>query len=214
MIFDFQFILQIYTNYFYLCHLELKFNDLEQIESSPNSKWSQAAKDGLILAAVTVVVSTLTFLTKNSFLGTLLWLLKLVGSVWVLRVLMKRYGQDHPDESTFGYGAIVCVCSAMVCAIWAFAEYQFLFPGAVADAFDQMYQAFEQMGAMMPEEFTDVMLKMEDNYAQINCITTFVWSSLLGLLFSAIISSIDARRKSVFTDEEMKQNRDEDEFIF
>ena len=38
-----------------------------------NSKWSLAARDGLILAAVTVVVSTLTFLTKNTFLSTLLW---------------------------------------------------------------------------------------------------------------------------------------------
>ena len=187
---------------------------MEQIESTGSSKWSLAAKDGLILAAVTVVVSTLTFLTKNNVLGTLLWLVKLVGSIWVLRVIMRRYGQDHPDESTFGYGAVVCVCSALVCAIWAFAEYQFLFPEAVAEAFDEMYHAFEQMGSTMPEEFTDVMLKMEDNYAQINCITTFVWCSLLGLLFSAIISSIDARRKSVFTDEEMKQNRDEDEFNF
>ena len=214
MIFDFQFILQIYTNYFYLCHLELKFNDLELNESPAPSKWTLAARDGLILAAVTVVISTLTFLTKNNVLSTLLWLLKLVGSIWVLRVLMRRYGLDHPGESTFGYGAAVCVCSALVCAVWAFAEYQFLFPGAVAEAFDQMFEAFGQMGSAMPEEFTDVLLRMEDNYAQINSITTFFWCSLLGLLFSAIISSIDARRKSVFTDEEMKQNRDEDEFNF
>lgn len=186
---------------------------MEQIASSENSKWSLAAKDGLILAAVTVVVSTLTFLTKNSILTTLLWLVKLVGSIWVLRVIMKRYATDHPDEPVFGYGAIVCVLSAVVCAIWAFAEYQFLFPGAVAEAFDQMYQGFEQMGVSMPEEFTDAMLRMEDNYAQINCLTTFVWCSLLGLLFSAIISRTGSR-KSVFTDEEMKQNRDDDEFNF
>lgn len=173
-----------------------------------------AARDGLILATVTVVVSTLTFLTENSFLSTLLWLVKLVGSIWVLRVLMHRYGQDHPDESTFGYGVIVCVCSALVCAIWAFAEYQFLFPDAVAEAFDQMYQTIEQMGSTFPEEFTDVMLRMQDNYAQINCITTFFWCTLLGLLFSAILARVDASRKSVFTEEEMKQNRDEDEFNF
>ena len=187
---------------------------METIASSGNSKWSMAAKDGLILAAVTVVISTLTFLTKNNVLSTLLWLLKLVGSIWVLRVLMRRYGLDHPGESSFGYGAAVCVCSALVCAVWAFAEYQFLFPGAVAEAFDQMFEAFGQMGSAMPEEFTDVLLRMEDNYAQINSITTFFWCSLLGLLFSAILSRIDARSKSVFTDEEMKQNRDEDEFNF
>ena len=165
--------------------------------SNNSSKWSLAAKDGLILAAVTVVVSTLTFLTKNSFLNTLLWLVKLGGSIWLLSVIMRRYGKAHPDESTFSYGLIVCVLSAIVCAVWAFVEYQFL---------------FDQMGSMMPEGVTDMMLKMEDNYAQINCITTFFWCTLLGLLFSAILARGGAR-KSVFTDEEMKQNND-DEFNF
>ena len=185
---------------------------MEQTANSGNSKWSLAAKDGLILAAVTVVVSTLTFLTKNSFLGALLWIVKLGGSIWLLSVIMKRYGQAHPDESTFSYGVIVCLLSAVVCAVWAFVEYQFLFPDAVAEAFEEAYTQFEQMGAMIPDTFTDVMLKMEDNYAQINCISTFIWCTLLGLLFSYILSRTTGR-KSVFTEEEMKQNRD-DEFNF
>lgn len=179
---------------------------------SETSKWGLAAKDGLILAAVTVVVSTLTFLTKNSFLGTLLWLVKLAGSIWVLSVIMKRYGKEHPDASIFGYGAIVCMLSALVCAVWAFIEYQFLFPGAVAEAFEQAYTTFEQMGASFPEEMRDVLLKMEDNYAQINCISTFFWCALLGLVFSAVLSRTGTR-KSVFTEDEMKQNS-EDEFNF
>ena len=181
--------------------------------SNNSSKWSLAAKDGLILAAVTVVVSTLTFLTKNSFLNTLLWLVKLGGSIWLLSVIMRRYGKAHPDESTFSYGLIVCVLSAIVCAVWAFVEYQFLFPNAVAEAFEQMYTQFEQMGSMFPDEFTDVLLKMEDNYAQINCISTFVWCTLLGLLFSAILARTTSGKRSVFTPEEMKQNQD-DEFNF
>ena len=82
--------------------------------TNSNSKWSLAARDGLILAAVTVVVSTLTFLTKNTFLGTLLWLVKLGGSIWLLSVIMKRYGKAHPEESTFSYGLIVCVLVSAV----------------------------------------------------------------------------------------------------
>ena len=187
---------------------------MEQAQASGSSKWSLAAKDGLILAAVTVVVSTLTFLTKNSFLSTLLWLVKLGGSIWLLSVIMKRYGKAHPDESTFSYGLIVCILSAVVCAVWSFFEYQVLFPGAVADAFEQMYANIEQMGTTLPDEFTDVMLKMEDNYAQINCITTFFWCSLLGLVFSAIISrSGRSGGKNPFSAEEMNQGKD-DEFNF
>jgi len=185
---------------------------LEYNTPSDSSKWSQAAKDGLILAAVTVVISTLTFLTENSFLSTLLWLVKLGGSIWLLTVIMRRYGKDHPDESTFGYGVIVCVLSALVCAVWSFVEYQFLFPGAVAEAFEQMETGLGQMGQALPDEFTDMMLRLEDNYAQINCISSFFWWSLLGVLFSAIISRT-GQKKSVFTDEEMRRNND-DEFNF
>jgi hypothetical protein len=185
---------------------------LEQTASTSSSKWSLAARDGLILAAVTVVVSTLTFLTENAILSGLLWFVKLVGSIWVLRIIMRRYAIDHPDESVFSYGVIVCVLSALVCAVWAFVEYQFLFPDAVAKAFEQTFASFESMGAMMPEGFEDMMLKMEDSYAQISCITTFFWCSLLGLVFSAILSR-SGKSKSIFTDEEMKQNND-DEFNF
>ena len=186
------------------------------MNDTPNtgsSKWSLAARDGLILAAVTVVVSTLTFLTKNTFLSTLLWLVKLGGSIWLLSVIMKRYGKAHPEESTFSYGLIVCFLSAMVCAVWTFVEYQFLFPDAVAEAFEQMYTQFEQMGTMVPDTFTDLMLKMEDNYAQVNCISTFFWCVILGLIFSAIIARSTSGNRSVFTSEEMKENQD-DEFNF
>ena len=178
---------------------------------SGNTKWSLAAKDGLILAAVTVVISTLTFLTNNSFLSLLLRLVKLGGSIWLLSVIMRRFTKAYPDESPFGYGVIVCVLSALVCAVWSFIEYQFLFPGAVAEAFEQVYTQFEQMGAALPDEATDMILRMEDNYAQINCITTFFWCSLLGLIFSAILSR-GTGRKSVFTDEEMRRNDDEFNF--
>ena len=185
---------------------------MEQTNPSGGSKWSLAAKDGLILAAVSVVIMTLSLLTQSSFLSILLWAVKLGGSIWLLSVIMKRYGAAHPEEkSTFSYGVIVCVCSALVCAVWTFVLYQYLFPEAVAEALDQAYSSISQMGSSLPEEFTDMMLKMEDNYAQINCITTFFWCTLLGLLFSAIISHSGAR-KSVFSDEEMKQNNDEFNF--
>jgi len=180
---------------------------LGQTLSSSGSKFSLAARDGLILAAVTVVISTLTLLTKNSLLGSLLWLIKLCGSIWVLSVIMKRYGQNHPEESTFGYGFLVCVLSAVVCSVWTFVEYQFLFPGAVAEAFEQMYANLEQMGSMLPDGFSDTLLKMEDNYAQINCISTFFWCVLLGAVISAILSRTG--KKNVFTPEEMQKNDDE-----
>jgi len=187
---------------------------LEQTNTPATSKWSLAAKDGFILAAVSVVIVTLTLLTESTFLGILLWALKLGGSIWLLNVIMKRYGLAHPEEpSTFSYGLIVCLCSSIICAVWTFVLYQYLFPDTAAQAIEQTYETFNQMGAALPDGVEDMLLKMEDNYAQINCITTFFWCLLLGLVFSAILSRSGAR-KSVFTDDEMKQNRDEDEFNF
>lgn len=181
----------------YLCTI------MEQ-NNPDSSKWSLAAKDGLILAAVTVVISTLTLLTRNAFLSSLLWLVKLVGSIWVLSVIMKRYGESHPDKPVFGYGALVCLLSALVCAVWAFVEYQFLFPGAVTEAFEMMYAQLGQMGTAVPDDVTDLLLRMEDNYAQLNCISTFIWCALFGLIVSAILSRSSRRR--VFAEEEKQDD--------
>lgn len=177
-------------------------------QTHTRSKWSLAAKDGLILAAVTVAVSTLTLLTKNAFLSSILWLVKLVGSIWVLRAVMLRYAGENPGQPVFGYGARVCTLSALVCAVWSFVEYQFLFPGTVTEAFEQMYVQFGQMGTALPDDMMDLMLRMEDNYAQISCISTFIWCTLFGLIVSAILAR--SSRKPVFTDEEMNPSGDEE----
>lgn len=191
-------------------------NPVEQNITSGSSKWSLAGKDGLMLAAISVVVMTLSLLTKSTFLGFLLWAVKLGGSIWLLNVIMKRYGKDHPGESTFGYGFAVCALSALVCAIWTFFLYSVLFPGAVAEVFEQYYATLAQMGDMFPADqsgmMTDMMLKMEDNFAQISCISTFFWAALLGLIFSAILSHGGKASGNPFTPEEM--GRDNDGFNF
>ena len=66
-----------------------------------------------------------------------------------------------------------------------------------------MYVQLGQMGSSVPDEATDLLLKMEDNYAQIVCISTFVWCTIFGLIVSAILTRGSRRR--VFSDEEMQQ---------
>ena len=185
---------------------------MESNVSSISAKWSLAARDGLILASVTVVVSTLSFLTRNPFLSSLLWIVKLGGSLWLLHVIMKQYGASHPSESTFGYGVLVCVLSALVCAVWTFVEYQFLFPGTVAETFEQLYANLDTMIAStpLPDNFSDLLYKMEDNFAQLNCIASFFWCTLLGLLFSAVFARGTRTGNGIFTPEEMQRHEDDD----
>jgi len=174
------------------------------MENKFDSKWSGAAKDGLILSLVTVVVITLQVLTESTFLNLLLWIIKLVGSIWILSIFMKRFHTEKPGESAFTYGFKVCLCSAVVCAVYSLLLYGFIFPDYASESINK---AMESLGskAALPEmeEITDVMAKMEDNYAQIQCISTFVWCTLFGLIVSAIIGRSLNSKKDIFQDDNL-----------
>ena len=56
-------------------------------------KWSSAAKNGLILASITIGVSLISSLLHSSsfIVGALLWIVKTGGSIWLLHRIMKEY---------------------------------------------------------------------------------------------------------------------------
>ena len=173
------------------------------MDNKYDSKWGCAAKEGLVLALVTVVVMTLGMITKSAFLSMLLWAIKLVGSIWILAIFMKRYGAAHPGERTFSYGAMVCLCSSAVCAIYTLLLYGFLFPDAASMAIEQTMEALSQYELPQMEEVTDAIAKVEDNYAQIQCITSFFWCTVFGLMVSAVLSRSTSAAKNIFEDEEL-----------
>lgn len=184
------------------------------MENGSNSKWGRAAKEGLILALVTVIVMTLQVLTKNQILSSLLWILKFVGSIWILVIFIKKYMFDNPSESGFSHGFRVCLCSSLICAIYTLLLYGFLFKDFAKEAFEQVW---DEMGAainQMPEEARNMMFWFEDNFAQINCISTFFWCLLCGILFSAIINSVIGKRRmsanNVFSDFNNTDNNSEE----
>lgn len=172
------------------------------MENNYDSKWVSAAKEGLILALVTVVVMTLQVLTKNAFLNMLLWTIKLAGSIWILSIFIKKFGAARPGESAFSYGFKVCLCSSIVCAVYTLLLYGFLFPDYAAEVMDKTWESLGAAASMPDmEEVTDMMARMEDNYAQIMCISTFIWCVLLGLIFSAILGRSSTKSKNIFEDE-------------
>ena len=63
-------------------------------------KLSSASLDGLLLALVTIVCSVIGSLgVGGGFVGVLIWIIKLVATIWVLLFFMKRYSLRHASVS-------------------------------------------------------------------------------------------------------------------
>lgn len=170
-----------------------------------DNRGNNAAFQGLMLALITVVATTLQAFVTNSFLNTLIWLLKTVGSIWMLVIFMKEFAKANTGYSSFGYGFKVCFCSAIVCAVYSFILYAYICPDQIAEAFGQMYGMFGSKGIRIPDESRDMFLKIEDNYPQYACLSTFIGCLFWGLICSAIINS-SVSRKDIFAEEEQEED--------
>ena len=177
--------------------------------AQPN-KWSLAMRDGLLLSLVTIACTTLSSVAHLTFLNILLWLVKLIGSIWLLWFFMKRYGDSHPEElRTTGYGIMVCLFSSIVCAVFAYLSYKFSFPGAIDEIMDQLPGTLAATPGIT-QEAEEAVYKVMDNLPQIMCVFTLIWNFLLGLVFSAIIGASSAKRKDPFGND-VPQEEEKDE---
>ena len=179
--------------------------------TSRSGKWSLAMRDGLLLSLITVACSTLGSLTQIWILNFLLWAVKLVGSIWVLSLFMKRYGAAHPEElRTTGYGILVCLFSSIVCAVFAYLSARFIFPHTMDEIMAQIPATIASTPGMTAEA-EDALYKLMDNLPQLMCVVTLIWDFILGLIFSAIIGAATSKRKDPFGNDAPKSEPKEDE---
>ena len=144
--------------------------------------WSEAAKYGLILASVSVVINlVLSLFQMPGFLSTLLKAVKLCASVYIVYYAMRRnadswdyvrYGQS------FGYGMAVCTLSAIVCTLFVLLTYTVFIPGSLTEMLDQIFQTYERS---MP-----VIL----------VVSQFIGCVICGLIVSAIVAAIAKKTDS------------------
>ncbi len=170
-------------------------------ETTAISKWREAARDGLLLSLVTVVIISFNALVDNGALKMLFWLVKFVGSVWLLYFFMKKFQKAEPNTSVFKQGVRICLFSSIICAAYTFFIISFLFPEMVTEMFEAFYSAPEFTS--LPGNITDMMLKLEDNFAKYACIYTFIWNFILGVIISAIIARSNTP-KTIFTEDDNK----------
>ena len=181
---------------------------MEQTREENQGIWTDAARDAVFLAMITVLAQALGVLLKAPAFGLLLNLIKLVGSMWLLLRFMKRYAASGRSCSVMGYGLRVCLFSSVICAIWAFTMYELLFPELVTEAFEQIPTMLE--GMQLPPEAEDMLNMMEDNFARYAFIAVLLWDLFCGLIFSAILSG-PAMQSALFSG---SQDNTDEEDIF
>ena len=158
------------------------------------NKWKSAATDGLILSAITIVYLLVTNLLPagakwSSFVTIPLWIAKFGGCIWLLYWLMRLYSMKFETvtyKSSFAYGTLVSLFSAIVCSCWQYFSMTVLFSKSTDS---MMAQVISAMSSQYTEEQMEAIMPVLDNLPQISLFANLVYFTLFGLIVSAITAN-------------------------
>ncbi|MCI1719457.1 MAG: DUF4199 domain-containing protein [Bacteroidales bacterium] len=173
------------------------FNNNMGAPVKETGKLSSASLDGLLLALITIVCSVINSLgVSGGFLGVIIWIVKIVATIWVLLYFMKRYSLRRASiygETTynqaFSYGFLVSLLSAVVIACFMYLSVTVLFPNTESDTMQKVQDAMAQQGSSMNEEQENAINAVMNNLPMILTFGMLIWCTIFGLIVSAIIAS-------------------------
>ena len=163
-------------------------------------KWSSAAKNGLILASITIGVSLISSLLHSSsfIVGALLWIVKTGGSIWLLHRIMKEYSalkESIPYGESFKYGFAVTLFSSLVISAYLFLSLTVIFPSEMEKLTEVMQMVMQMVmanGNYTAEE-ESAMERLMGILPQYYVIVNIIYLSILGAIASAVIASFTKR---------------------
>ena len=163
-------------------------------------KWSSAAKNGLILASITIGVSLISSLLHSSsfIVGALLWIVKTGGSIWLLHRIMKEYSALKESISygeSFKYGFAVTLFSSLVISAYLFLSLTVIFPSEMEKMTEVMQMVMQMVmanGNYTAEE-ESAMERLMGRFPQYYVIVNIIYLSILGAIASAVIASFTKR---------------------
>lgn len=158
--------------------------------------WDSAAKAGLAFGAISSVYMFATqFLSSGEMsafammaMSSILWIAKFVGCIWLMMFFMKKIVKNHPEadnSTTFRFGALTGVLSALIYAAVSFANYEFISPDFISSQLDATMQ---QLAPMMDSNTMAQTEKMLNNMSSITFFSNLIYCSIYGILLSAILS--------------------------
>lgn len=164
--------------------------------------WSEAGKSGLVLGLISIAYMFFNQIIASSeiqsaFLGTaiiyLLWLAKLIGCIWLMRIFMKNFSNnfDINDARTLHrFGRATALLSALLYAGIAFANTAYISADLLQE---QLRLTMEAYSGLLDSNSKEMMEEMSQNLPQMtffsNLIYCFVYGTVLSLILSRTIPS-------------------------
>lgn len=164
-------------------------------------RFNKAAVDGLLLAAITIILSLVTSVTGGKFISILVWIVKLVATMWALYYFMKKNTQLNTAEGiatkyndAFKYGFTVSIFSVILIAVYAYVSLFFIDTEAAMAQAQQQMEVYAAKGANM-ESLNWIM----NNYELVTLVGTLVLYTIWSAIASAIFASSAKSPANPFT---------------
>lgn len=167
-----------------------------------NKKWNVAAVDGLMLSLITILYTLInSAFSPGSAVMVVLWIVKLVATLWLLLYFVKEYNKDMESftyKQGFNFAFITSFLSAVFVAGYFFLHYALIFPGDIDKIADTISQAMSARGAT-DTSITDAIIGY---FPHIMFISNLVYLTIFGIIASAIIANY-TKKGDIFTQEKM-----------
>lgn len=174
------------------------------------TKWSLAAKYGLILSSATIIVSIIGMLNIPGWLGTILTIAKFVAIFYMLRYFMGKYSEMHDGSVSYGtsfkFGFLVCFCSTIICTAYTYIDYTLFRPELIDVMIETMLTAQSSMGssAGMTLDYQTLSSVMP----KVILFSLFLDYIIFALIFPAIVANY-TKKEIIFDEEEQTENTEE-----
>ena len=174
-----------------------------------NKFLNDSGKAGLVLAAVAIAYFLLSALLSRiesarfliSALSFLLWAGKVALCIWLMVKFLRRFAEENEKDrsSTFRFGMMVALLSALVYAGFYLAYVILIDPDMFAETFNNIAQAYS---SMLTSEQIDQIMNMESSLPTVTFFVNLIWCWLFGTIVSAIASRSICGSDNPFEDED------------
>ncbi len=174
------------------------------------TKWSLAAKYGLILSSATIIVSIIGMLNIPGWLGTIITIAKFVAIFYMLRHFMGKYTEMLDGSVSYGtsfkFGFLVCFCSSIICTAYTYMDYMLIRPEVIETMIEAFLTTQNTMGATSGVMFDYQTLS--SMMPKILIFSLFLDYIIFALIFPAIVANY-TKKEIFFDEEEQTENTEE-----
>lgn len=171
--------------------------------------WNDAAKSGLVLGLVTIVLMVPSQYTVNlsgkllaGILNFALWLAKFIICIVVMKHYLIKFAKSHKgvmNSHTRRFGMATALASALIVAAFQFLNIAYINPDMYAQA---METAMESYSSMMTSSEIDAMRESFSGLPTLMFFVMFFYCAIYGIILSSILSRNIPNETSIFDDQD------------